>query len=307
MEIIDINNQVKSSFKSAVALGNFDGIHIGHQYLLKYNIDEARKRNLKSSVLIFKNHTKTILNEDEESKIGILTSYKQKINILEKLGIEVIYIIDFDKSLMKLPPEKFIDDILLDKLNGKLITVGYDYKFGYKASGNSQYLKALSKVKEYYVNIIDPIYVDNVIVSSTDIRNLIRHGSISEANRLLGRDYSIIGNVVNGSGRGRKLGYPTANIKLSDNYVIPKTGVYKTKTIIDNKEYISLTNIGYNPTFNEDELKIETFIMNFNDNLYECLLEIRFIEFIRDDIKFNSSQDLIDQITRDVEYVKKHQ
>jgi len=304
MEIIDAMNKSEKRYATAVALGNFDGIHVGHQHLLNDNIKKAKYNNLIPSVLIFRNHTKTILKDKNNSEIDIITTYEQKMKILEKLGIEIAYVMDFDENLMRLSPDMFINDIVLGRLNARLITVGFDYRFGYKAKGNSEYLKEYGKKNGFEVNIIDPIYVDNEIVSSTSIRNLIKNGDIKKANRLLGRNFSLIGTVVRGSSRGRKLGFPTANIHLSDRYVIPKTGVYKTCTIINNNRFMSLTNIGYNPTFGEEKLKIETHILDFLEDIYGQTIEIEFMEYIRDDIKFSKAEELIEQMHRDLEYIK---
>lgn len=233
-----------------------------------------------------------------------MTSFDQKIDILKGFGLDTLYIADFNENLMKLSPEEFVDNILLKKLNTKLVTVGFNYRFGYKASGDVELLKKIGLDKGIDVNIIPPVYVGHEIVSSTAIRNSIKAGDIKKANRFLGRNFTIIGSVVKGKNRGRKLGFPTANIKLIDNYVLPKQGVYITNTIVDGEKLISLTNIGYNPTFNEDELKIETYILDFNGNLYGKTLQIQFIDFIRDDVKFNTAQELIEQIEKDVKYIK---
>jgi len=304
MKIIDAMNSSEKKYVTAVALGNFDGIHIGHQYLLKSNIEKAKEENLKPSVLIFKNHTKTILKKDENFKIDILTSFEEKIQLLKELGIEIVYVMDFNEQIMKLSPELFIKNILLDRLNAKLVTVGFDYRFGYKAQGDSNYLKELGKANGFVVNVIDPVYVEGEIVSSTIIRNLIINGYIEKANKLLGRNYCLIGTVIKGRSRGRKLGFPTANIRLNDRYVIPKTGVYKTFTYVDNSKFLSLTNIGYNPTFNEKNLKIETYILDFDEDIYDSIIKIEFMEFIRDDIKFNSVEELKNQMHKDVLYIK---
>lgn len=304
MEIIDLNSCKVELNGNAVALGNFDGVHIGHQELINSNINEAKKRNLKSTVLVFRNHTKEILKKNGDSKIQLLTSFDQKIDILKGFGLDTLYIADFNENLMKLSPEEFVDNILLKKLNTKLVTVGFNYRFGYKASGDVELLKKIGLDKGIDVNIIPPVYVGHEIVSSTAIRNSIKAGDIKKANRFLGRNFTIIGSVVKGKNRGRKLGFPTANIKLIDNYVLPKQGVYITNTIVDGEKLISLTNIGYNPTFNEDELKIETYILDFNGNLYGKTLQIQFIDFIRDDVKFNTAQELIEQIEKDVKYIK---
>lgn len=304
MEIVNPMYKREKRYDTAVALGNFDGIHIGHQYLLKDNIEKAKCKNLKPSVLIFRNHTKTILKKERNSGVDIITSFEEKIKILEDLGIEIVFVMDFDEKIMKLPPDMFIDEILLDKLNVRLITVGFDYRFGYKAQGDSKYLREVGKLKGFDVNIIEPIYVEGEIVSSTAIRNLIIEGNIEKANKLLGRKYCLTGTVVSGSNRGRNLGFPTANIDLSNRYVVPKTGVYKTYTYVGNSRLLSLTNIGYNPTFDEKELKIETYILDFDENIYGSTIKVEFIEFIRDDIKFNSAEELKAQIKKDLLFIK---
>ena len=158
--------------------------------------------------------------------------------------------------------------------------------------------------KGFSVNVINPIYIGGDIVSSTIIRNLIKTGNINKGNKLLGRYYTITGTVIEGKNRGSKIGYPTANIKLDYNYVLPKTGVYKTITLLGDKKYLSLTSIGYNPTFKEKKLKIENHILNFNDNIYGKSIKVKFIEFIRDDIKFDTAKELIKQIKRDIESIK---
>ena len=304
MEIIDLNNYEEKKYETAVALGNFDGIHIGHQYLIEEMIKNAKGRNLKSSILLFKNHTKTILKNDHNIPLHIITSNSQKLELLNKLGIEIVYTMNFDDSIMKLTSKEFVENIIIGKLNSKLVTVGFDYKFGYKASGDSDYLKQLGMEKGFSVNVIKPIYVGEDIVSSTIIRNLIKTGHIDKGNKLLGRYYTITGIVIKGKNRGSKIGYPTANIKLDHNYIIPKIGVYKTTTLLGDKKYSGLTSIGYNPTFKGKELKIENHILNFNDNIYGKPIEVKFIKFIRDDIKFDTGQELIKQIKKDIACIK---
>lgn len=301
MEIFDLLEYNEKRFNTAVALGNFDGIHLGHQKLISSMVARSKEAGLKPSLLLFKNHTRKTINNNSPK---IITINEQKFKLAESLGVEIIYLIDFDEKLMKLSGEEFVKNIILDKINAKLVTVGFDYRFGYKASGDVNYLNELASKYDFSVKVVEPVYVDNAIVSSSKIRELIANGKIGETIRNLGRPYSLIGKVVPGSNRGNKLGFPTANIELVDNYVIPKTGVYVTSTIIDNKKYISATNIGYNPTFNEDILKIETHILNFEGNIYGKTIEIEFIDFLRDDIKFDNSGDLIEQMKKDVELVR---
>ena len=307
MEVIDLSNYEEKNNQTAVALGNFDGIHIGHKYLIEDMLKKAKARNLKSSVLLFRNHTKTILNKDSSTNLGIITSNDQKLEILNKLGVETIYTMNFDRNTMKLSGKEFVENIIINKLNAKLVTVGFDYRFGYKALGDSKYLKKLGLEKGFETNIINPIYVEEEIVSSTAIRNLIKIGDIKKANHFLGRPYALRGKVTSGENRGNKMGYPTANLKLDHDYVIPKTGVYETTTLLGNKEFLSLTNIGYNPTFNENVLKIENHILNFSGEIYGRPIEVKLIDFMRNDIKFKTVKGLIKQINKDIEYIKSRQ
>lgn len=302
MEIINILDYEETRFNTGVALGNFDGIHLGHQMLINKMILESKKLGLKSSLLLFKNHTKLTINN---IKPRIITTYEQKLKIAEELGIDIVYVMDFDKKIMKLSPEKFIKNIIIDKMNSKLIVVGFDYKFGYKASGDSNLLIDLSKKYGLKIEVLKPIYENKEIIGSTEIRNLIKDGNVCKANKVLGRPYSIIGKVIEGSNRGHKLGFPTANIEVNLELSIPKTGVYKTNTIFKGKTYKSLTNIGYNPTFNEKKLKIETHILDFNKNIYGEIIEIDFLDFLRDDIKFDTKEDLINQLNEDIKRIKK--
>lgn len=300
MEIIDLSKKQENIFNTAIALGNFDGIHIGHQNLIKTMISRAEDLGLKSSVLLFKNHTRRIINKDAPHKI---TSIEQKMKIIESLGVEIIYILDFNEDLMKLTPEDFIKKILIEKTNSKLIVVGFDYRFGYKASGDANYLIKLSEELDFKVNVLGPVKDKGVIISSSNIRHLIRAGEVEKVKQILGREYSIIGQVIKGANRGHILGFPTANIKAED-YVMPKTGVYKTITIVDNKEYISATNIGYNPTFENKELKFENHILDFGQNIYGKNIEVKFIAFIRDDIRFDNKEQLIEQMKMDIKKIR---
>lgn len=304
MEIIDLNKSIETLDTDGVgiALGNFDGLHRGHIKLLEDMIEGSKKRNLKSAVLLFKNHTKFLLNNGK--KIKILSSNDEKIKILNDIGIDIIFFIDFNEEIMKLSGYEFIKDILVEKMNVKYITVGFDYRFGHKAENTSKDLYNIGLEFNIETNIIDAIFVEEHLISSTLIRKLISEGNIKEANKYLGRPYRIKGKVVHGKKRGHELGFPTANINLLEPFVIPKTGVYHTKAIINDIEYNSLTNIGYNPTFNDEKLTIETYILNFNEYIYDKEIDVEFINFIRDDIKFNSKEDLIEQMEVDLEYIK---
>lgn len=301
MEIINISNHNNIKFNTGVALGNFDGIHLGHQKLINTMINRSKKLGYKSSLLLFDKHTKVTTDNNQPK---IITTNEQKFKIAEQLGIDIVYMMKFDKSTMLLSAEEFVKDIIIDKMNSKLIVVGFDYKFGHKALGNSKTMLKLGEKYDIEVKVIEAIQSNEVIIGSTEIRELILEGNIIKANKFLGRSYSIMGKVIPGKNRGNTLGFPTANIDVDPNLVIPKNGVYKTKTILNGKAYLSATNIGYNPTFEEDILKIETHILDFNERIYGQNIEIEFIEFLRDDIKFKNKDDLISQMNVDIAKIK---
>lgn len=301
MKIINITNHEKVNINTGAALGNFDGIHLGHQKLINTMINRSKELGLKSSLLLFDQHTKVTTDNNQPK---IITTNEQKFKIAEKLGIDIVYVMKFDKDVMKLTAEEFVKDVIVDKMNSKLIVVGFDYKFGHKALGNSETLLDLGRKYDIEVNIIEAIQSDEEIIGSTEIRNLILEGNVCKAKKFLGRPYSIIGKVIPGKNRGHTLGFPTANIDVDLNHVIPKNGVYKTNTIYRGKSYLSATNIGFNPTFDEGFLKIETHILDFNKRIYGENIEIQFIDFLRDDIKFNSRDDLINQMNIDIDNIK---
>ncbi len=300
MENINVENYSEERFETAIALGNFDGLHIGHKKLIKSMVEEAKELNLKPSILMFDNHSKSITSGKAPM---CLTSKSQKDEIAKNIGVEVIYSIKFDQNLMKLQPEEFVKDILLDKLQTKLVVIGFDYRFGHKASGNAETMKELGKKYGFKVIILEPIYLNDILVSSTKIRELLNEGNLELANEMLGRNYQVVGKVIPGNKVGRTLGFPTANLDLLDNYTIPKHGVYKTKTTLNEKTYLSATSVGYNPTFDNYKLKIECHIIDFKDQIYEEIISLDFVEYLRDELKFDKLDDLIEQIDNDIKNV----
>lgn len=301
MELLNVKEITGENSGTAIALGNFDGVHLGHQALIKEMIGIAQKNGYKSSVLMFENHTKSVIDGKGPS---LITCMNQRYDILETLGVEIIYKMDFDKSIMNLSPEEFVSKILVDKLNVKAVVVGMDYKFGHKAAGNGQTLKDLGLKYNFKVKILDPIYMDGEIVSSTWVRKSILDGDMKQAKRLLGRNYSILGKVVQGKRIGNKLGFPTANMEPLINYVLPKNGVYSSETILDGVKYLSASSVGYNPTFNENVIKIESHIIGFTKNIYSLNIELVFIEYLRKEIKFDNIDLLKKQILDDINRIK---
>lgn len=300
--IIDLDNEIKGICKeNCIVLGNFDGFHIGHKELVKKMLDISKNKNLNPSILLFKEHTKSSLDKDE---FKYLTTLNDKIEICKQLGLDNIFIINFD-NIKTLSPIEFLD-FLKDKLNIKGIVVGDDYTFGEFAKGDIQFMKEYCDKNKILFNSITQVKLEENIIKSTNIRSLIEDGKVEETATLLGRPYKINGIVNHGFKRGRKLGFPTANISIERGYILPKEGVYLTKTITDDKkEYNSLSFVGKNITFNEEELKIETYILDFSDDLYGKEISIEFMNFIRDNKKFDDPKDLVNQIKIDIESSRK--
>ncbi len=306
MKVIDLNKDSYIKEPVAIALGNFDGLHLGHKRLLESMINSSESKGLKKSVLLFNKHTKDVINRvaNNGRKMELLISFNNKIKVLEEMGIERVFMIDFNQELMSRSGEDFVSLILREKLDARFVTVGFDYKFGFKASCDSKDLVELGNLYGFKTNVVQPIYVDGILMSSTVIRDSIKKGDLEKANKLLGRKYRIEGQVVGGAGRGHTLGFPTANLRVGIHYVKPKNGVYKTYTYLDGKRYLSVTNIGVNPTFENEDLKIETYILDFSEDIYGRFIEVEFLEFMRDDIKFDGPKPLIEQIQADVDYVR---
>ena len=300
--IIDLDNEIKGICKeNCIVLGNFDGFHIGHKELVKKMLDISKNKNLNPSILLFKEHTKSSLDKDE---FKYLTTLNDKIEICKQLGLDIIFIINFN-NIKTLSPIEFLD-FLKDKLNIKGIVVGDDYTFGNFAKGDILLMKEYCEQNQIVLNTISQVKIKNNIIKSTNIRILIEEGKVEDAAVLLGRPYKINGIVNHGFKRGRKLGFPTANISIERGYILPKEGVYLTKTITEKNEvYNSLSFVGKNITFNEEELKIETYILDFSDDLYGKEISIEFMNFIRDNKKFDDPKDLVNQIKIDIENSRK--
>lgn len=305
MKIINSSDKYKFTDKNVVVLGNFDGIHIAHRKIIKQAVQTAKERDLKSLIYLFDKHPITIL---DKSIPGILTTFEQKIKIIKGLGIDYVYLQVFDAKFSKMEPLNFIEDILCNKLNSAYIITGYDYKFGYKAKGDTNYLKEICSKFNIEVCIIDRIDYKDQPVSASRIRKLIHEGNIPMANELLGRRYSICGVVVHGQSLGRKLGFPTANIEIDPSIQMPGSGVYSTEALIENVHYKSVTNIGTKPTVSEETYKTitcETHIIGYkNLDLYGKYIILEFNYMIRKEQKFSNITELKLAIKNDILLVK---
>ena len=279
-------------------IGNFDGVHLGHQALISFAKKVSIQSDTELLIVTFNPHPREIILN---KKIDLILPYSEKINLLKNFSIDNIKEINFDKTISKMKPEDFIGEFL-EKSNPKNIIVGKDFRFGINASGNIDTLKSY-KNSIYDVHSIDIESIKNQKISSTAIKDFLKLGLIKDANKYLGRKYYIKGMVVEGDKRGRQIGFPTTNLKTDWNF-LPMNGVYVTNITHDNKVYDGITNIGYRPTFEKKELLIESNIFDFNESIYGENIKIDFIERIRSEKKFDSVEELIENIKKDVSYAK---
>ncbi|AOT68231.1 bifunctional riboflavin kinase/FAD synthetase [Geosporobacter ferrireducens] len=297
--ITSLENIDFQSNPTGIALGNFDGIHMGHKTLIIKLVEICKQHNIPSVIYTFRNHPKS-LTSNNRGPLKIVSD-KQKLQLLRELGIDYTIFIEFDENQRRLAPEQFIKEILVNRLNMQYAVVGYDYRFGHKAKGDIHLLEDLKDQYGYQLQVIQPVAIENEIISSTVIRQLIQAGEISKANLYLGKPFSITGTVVRGKGRGGKqLGFPTANIETDAPFVLPSPGVYYTKTVLDQRIYNSATNVGYNPTFGDNPISIETHLIDFDDTIYGKKIEVSFLYRARKEIKFSSKEELIVQMSMDL-------
>ncbi|WP_129597026.1 bifunctional riboflavin kinase/FAD synthetase [Anaerophilus nitritogenes] len=303
MKIIDSLKNFHIDFNTGVALGSFDGVHIGHRALIVNLVDICKKNGFKSVVYTFQNHPRNLTQKVGSPK-RIMPDDK-KFMILSELGVDYTVCVKFDEYQRSLLPEKFIKEILKDQLKMSYAVVGFDYHFGYKAQGDVNLLHQLKDQYDYDLMVVNAVEIQNEVLSSTKIREYIKYGNIGKANLFLGRNYSILGKVIHGKNNGKKFGFPTANIAPEEGFVIPNPGVYFTKTIVQDKIYNSITNVGSKPTLGKNPIGIETHIINFDGDLYEKKIEILFFQKARDEVCYTSVDDLITQVNKDIEEAQK--
>jgi len=281
-----------------LTLGTFDGVHKGHQKILKKLKTEAKKDNLKSVVLTFFPHPRTVLNPDFPLKL--INTIEERSNLFEKSGIDILITHPFDKNFSELSPDEFVKNILVDKLNIKKILIGYDHRFGKNRTAGIMDLKSFGLKYDFQVIEISVEEQDKVSISSTKIRNSVEKGNLSKAKSYLGYDFSLKGKVIKGNAIGRTLGFPTANLNIEEDYkLIPKKGVYLISTQLDNKVVFGMMNIGVKPTLDLKKETIEVNLFNWNKNLYGKVIKVFVMEYLRDEKKFDSLNDLKNQIELD--------
>ena len=303
MDIIVGIGTIRRKFRNPVlTLGNFDGVHLGHQRIFKELREEARKIDGEAIVFTFDPHPLQILAP--QSCPPLITPFKKKLMLFERSGIDVLIVATFDLSLASLSPEAFVEQILVDKIGAKRILVGYNYYFGRDRKGNVEMLIRLGEKFGFEVKIIEAMKVNDIPVSSSKIRELIQDGKMGEAAQLLGRNYLLIGKVIWGADRGKRLGFPTANLEIL-NGLYPKTGVYAVEVIMGTKTYSGVADVGYNPTFGQNPLSVEVHIMDFSQDIYGEEIQLVFFKRIRDEKAFQNHDSLVRQIKKDVDESRK--
>lgn len=286
---------------TVVALGNFDGLHAAHTELIKNAIKYASDNKIKCGVLLFSKNTKSVL---EKRDIGLITDNGEKLEIIEELGADFVYKINFDGEFMKKTPEEFIE-FLRTRLKIKAVFAGFDYTFGRGAAGNTKLLEDMGKKHGFSTIILPEVKINGITVSSTCIRSLIQDGRVAEAWELLGRSFCMSGTVEKGFQNGRKLGFPTANVGYNTEKILPAYGVYAGYARIKGKYLPCVINVGNNPTFNAKKTTLEAHITDFAEDIYGEYIDIYFIRRIRGEIKFAGIDELKKQIEKDVEAAKK--
>lgn len=292
--IKDINNIEKTTSNNCISIGNFDGMHKGHIELVKETVRIAKENNLVPTVLTFDQMPEEYFKANDFFR---LMEMSDKYKVFEKLGVEQVLVIHFDKNFSEINEIIFIKEILIEKLSLKYLIVGKDFKFGYKRMGNIELLQKYSELGGYNLLSLDLVKISSDKISSRDIRILIRNGKIKEANQLLAVPFSLSGKVIHGEKRGRRLGYPTANIEIYKSY--PINGIFLVNILFEDKKLFGLASWGNKPTFSGIDHVLEVNILDFESDIYGKQLKVIFIDKIRDQIKFDNQDELIEQMNKD--------
>jgi riboflavin kinase/FMN adenylyltransferase len=277
-------------------LGNFDGVHLGHQAILKSVVGAARARSAPSLLITFEPHPLAVVAPSRRPKL--LQTRRQKLETLEATGLDGLLLLPFDRELAALTGDEFVEGFLAQRIRFASIHVGRDFRFGHARGGDVRLLEAIGAARSFSVVAVPPVTVEGETVSSSAIRTAVEDGNVAKAHAMLGRPFGVTGEVVRGEGRGRKLEFPTANLAV-ENETIPKRGVYVTETLALASRFPSVTNVGVRPTFGGSTLSVEAHLIDVDEDLYGERIEIRFLARLRDERAFADAAELADQIARD--------
>lgn len=299
MKILQVYKEIVPNLidSSCVALGMFDGVHIAHREVILDAVNKANKLGNKSAIITFCSNPKSVVIGKRVKQINTLDD---KLHYIAQLGVDVAIVLEFNDKLLNMSAEDYLEKFLINGINAKSITVGYNHHFGVGKRGTPQFLQEKVSVYGYEFKEVSPIQLDSTTVSSSIIRKYITHGQMDKAQEFLGRPFSIKNTVVHGEKRGRQLGFPTANINIPDDIVAPKNGIYLATAEFDNEKYVTVVNVGKRPTFADLEKSlIEAYLFDFDGDLYGKEVRINFLNRIRDEKKFDSINELISQIDID--------
>ena len=302
MNIFTEIEKIKNCDDCVLTIGSYDGLHRGHQDIIKTLTTTAAAKSEKSALITFDPHTRNVL--DNNKKLSLIISMKQKMFLLEKLGIDILLVIPFTKEFSHMTAENFMDNVIMKYFSPSGIVIGYDHHFGYKREGSPEFLQEYANRRGINIDIINAVADDKVVLSSTHIRDLISNGFVRRASFELGWVYGFYAKVVHGSGRGKDLEFPTANIvAIEKNQLMPKTGVYLARGRVNDDFIVGMCNFGTRPTFNERELVMEiNFFTSSLDDIYNREIYIEFLERIRDEKKFDNPDQLVQQLHQDRKY-----
>lgn len=297
MKIIEDFKNYTEKTPKVLSLGMFDGVHLGHISIINQLKEKAKEKGLQTALLSFWPHPRKVFNPNDELKL--LTTLEEKISLLEKSHIDLLFLKKFDEEFRNLTGEEFVRQILVEKLNAKSIIIGHDHVFGKNKSGNFELLQKLSNELGYEIAQLNAVKEGEFNISSTKIRNCLGNGNIIGANKMLGYHYSISGKVIDGKKLGRTIGYPTANLEINELKLLPKKGAYIVEVYVKNQFYKGMLSIGTNPTVNGEKLTVEVYILDFNEDIYGENITLRFRDFLHEEIKFESLEKLIERLDED--------
>ncbi len=304
--IFGIDRLSRRLVNPVVTLGNFDGLHLGHQKIFERVKTEASRMGGESVVITFEPHPLKVLSP--KSCPPFLTPFRRKILLIEQSGMDVLLCIEFTKTFSEMSPSDFVKNILIEKVGAQKVIVGFNYHFGKNNKGNPQILKQIGSLFNLQVEIIDSLIIEGTTVSSSKIRELIKNGQVEKASKLLGRHYSILGKVIEGAKRGHLLGFPTANLEISEE-LTPLPGVYAVEVLWKRQSFKGVANVGWNPTFQtegEGKISSEVYILDFDEDIYGEEIQIDFVRRIRDEARFDSIAQLITRIQKDIEWAQEN-
>jgi len=300
MEIYWTLQSVKKNQDSVLTVGTFDGVHLGHQFILRELRERAAARGAQTTLVTFEPHPQLVLHSPGKPSIQILTTIDEKIDILQKLALDRLVVIEFTREFANTSSEAFVENILFNAIGFHEIVIGYDHAFGKNREGDITTLKKMSTKLGFRVAELSAYHIDNTVASSTYIRDLLKAGKVKAASKYLGRNYSLTGTVTRGDGRGKTLQFPTANIALDSNYkLMPRDGVYAVFARIGEERVKGMMNIGMRPTFDSLVHVLEVHIFEFNREIYGEKLTVEFVDRIRDEIRFTNADELVKQLDRD--------